>query len=102
MNQVDWVGQQPAKQRARIEIPNQRAAIAERKAVLLLQIRRACGIVPARVASGSIDTVRGWKVQIDAAMRTAEARRSSVPDLEGALSRVCAYLSPSEAAKVFA
>lgn len=88
--QMDWVGATP-KPKVRIEIPDRKPLVAERKAVLAKQIGDLTRRAPEKVKNGSVQIVRAWTEAAAQARAAAGRRNASVVELETALKNLRAY-----------
>lgn len=89
MSQLDWVGD--VKERAFRDIRNQRTSVAEQKAHLCKRIGELCNKVPQKIANGSIQETRAWRMTRDSAMKVAGSSRASVNQLEEALNSMARW-----------
>lgn len=74
------------------DIRNQRDTVAEEKAVLCLQLKELCHKCPQSVANGSIQITRSWFASQKNSLKTLNSSRSSVPDLQRAVTNMRQYL----------
>ena len=92
MSQIDWIGggdlraQKPFK-----DIRNQRASTAEQKAERLLILGRLLNRVPEAVKNGSVQAVRSWQDARSLAAKISKSPRSSLHDIESAISKMRAF-----------
>lgn len=93
MNQLDWISDQQAAAPVRGWTgPNTiRPSIAEQKAELALRLGRLINTVPDSVKNGSVQVVRQWRAARDKAAKVAGSSRSSVQELESAISSMTRY-----------
>ena len=92
MKQIDFIGGVSVAGRPFKDIRSTRSTTAERKAELVLSLGKLINKAPPRIASGgSIDQVRAWRTVRDQAAKVAGNSRSSVFELEGAITRMRSY-----------
>lgn len=85
---VDWIGIEASKRRRAI-FKDTRDAIAEQKAVALLQLGELINHIPPRIKSGgTVADVREWKASRTSAAKIAANSRSSVNDLNSAINNM--------------
>lgn len=84
MQQTDWVGD--VKARKFKDIRNTRPTNAEEKAAQLLRLGELINKIPDSIKSGgTVDQVRSWKKDRDAAAKIAGNSKSSVNEITAAI-----------------
>ena len=90
MQQLDWVGEPQRKPFK--DIRNTRESSAEEKARLALELGSMCNTCPAAIKNGgTINQVREWKRDREAAMKVAGNKRASIHDLTAAINSMRRY-----------
>jgi hypothetical protein len=86
VSQTDIFGTPPPVAREFKDIRNWRPSVAEDKAELALVLGALLNKVPPSVVAGSVQVVRQWREAREKAVKVAGSSRSSVQQLQSAIS----------------
>ena len=98
MKQMDWVGEAAQKEGAARSVRNMREAVAAEKAQLCLVLGELVNRIPPHIKGcASIQDVRAWRKDRDAAAKSLGGLRTSANELRGCISRMEPYFAKASA-----
>ncbi len=90
--QLDWVGQEVGQKRRHVK--DTKPAVAEAKAVALLELGELINKIPPRLKTGgSVNEVREYRSARDAAAKLAANTRASVSERNSAINNMRRFFS---------